>query len=352
MKFIYYIILLFIPTLIFSQELTEIKSENFIFETAQSKDAISEIVDFCEELNKKLNLELKLKNNNNSRRIVILTDKNSYDNYLELLNITPREDFTYANFEDNNRDRVILYLGKANWHGSLAHHLTLQYMDFYGSGAPYWFNLGIATYFDSVDREKKLVIQNISKETLFNNNIEDSTAWLLFDFLFNTNNKEYNRLLWDSLSMLKYSDIEDKEKIINDGFKELSIDIELKNYYANIKGYSDYIEQGIDFYQKNDYKNAISNLTIATELKPKMYSPDYYLGLCYSRMEKYEKAYSHFSLAMEKGADNEITLYSIGVNFYAQKNMDLAKKYLNMVIDFNGKYTNKAELLLNEIKKY
>ncbi|MGL1894378.1 MAG: hypothetical protein OCD02_22295 [Spirochaetaceae bacterium] len=366
MKKILIIFIIVFSSVIFAQELSIYESENFIIKYNGSQDEIQDIINFSEELNRSFEELLRLKNSESLREILILDNYDVYTSYLDKLGIKPRKDYVYLKYS-NNQNRVVIYKSNVLSSLSLAHQLTLQYIGFFGNSAPDWFNLGIATYFEDFSIESRLkrnfkwvqtLKRSSTKEKVFstlmkNKNreeIKNYNSWLLVDYLINSDNKKHNRLFWDSLSILKLNKVGDNRSIINDYFLEYNLDLDLFNHLNSINGYTEYIKLGVDDYNNEDYISSIKHLKQAIELESKHYSPEYYLALCYSSLEDYSKAYSHFSTALDKGAPKNIVYYSIGINFYRNRDFDNAKKYLEKIED--GKYKVMAEKVIYEIGKY
>lgn len=359
------VILLLIPYFLFSQEMNEYKTDTFIFSTPLSISYINDYKEYIEGLDIELNKVLSLKNSSDLREIVIFEDQNSYNKYLDILEIPQRDDFIFLKFSDN-RTKVVLYKSDFIDYSNLAHHLTLQYINFYGGNTPKWFNTGIATYFEdyrlNIDfsQSNKWVYtlkESLSFDTIYtqvikntNKDIKPYYSWIIIDYLISTENKEHNRLFWDSLSLLRYKEGKDKSNDLIKLFQKYNLNTDIYNYILSKKGYKEYMDLGIDEYQKNNFDEAILNFKEAILIEPDNYSPEYYLGMCFSNLKKYNEAYSHFSISLDKGASKDIVYYSIGVNFYNNKDFIQAKKYLNKIDD--KMYQVMAEKILNEISKY
>lgn len=352
------IIFFLIPRLLFSIELFEVKSENFTLKVENGVTIQDEILKISEDFDNKIEKDLKLKSFKPPREIVILKSLDSYNEYLTTMGIENREDYIFIHYK-NQHSKVVIYQSKEISEISLKHHLVLQYVDHFTSGAPYWFTLGLATYFESsnLNRWVNTLRRSSNKEKIFTSllkgskeNIKPYSSWILIDYLIKTENKEHNRLLWDTLSYLKYNNDDSKEKTIIDNFKKQNLDSSIFNYLESIKGYEDYMNTAVEFYQNKEYQKAVFDFKNATLLESNNFSPEYYLGLCYSGLKQYSEAYSHFSLSLDKGAPKDIVYYSIGINFFTNKEFVQAKKYLTKLED--KMYQNMAQEVLNEIEKY
>ena len=281
------------------------------------------------------------------------------------IDIDIREDYTFLSY-NNRPGKVIVYLGDNFNYRSFAHHLTLQYLNNHGKGLPTWLTLGIAVYFEDftltsgLTRDNRWINQikgSKKKDLIFTTLLKESFSreynnfsWLLIDYLIETPNKEYNRLLWDTLSYVKFSDDENKKDIISKSFNLYNFDDELKNYLLSIKDYDDLMKLGVEYYTNGEFIDSIKNINGALKFETDNYSPYYYLGLCYSKLKDYQEAYSYFSIALDKGAPRNIVYYSIGVNFYLNKEFKETKKYLSQIDD--PAYIIMSEKILDEISKY
>ena len=233
-------------------------------------------------------------------------------------------------------------------------------MNTFAPYAPYWLKAGIATYFEESEskrwinsirasRSRENVITTVIGST--DDNIKPYLAWIVIDYLLKSDNKAHNRLFWDSLSFLKYNP-EDKNgtNYINNLYKSANLDSVISEYINDIKTFEDYMSMGIELYNSKKYSESIDMFTIAQNIEPEMYSPEYYLGLNYSNLGEFEKAYSHFTVSLDKGAPNDVVYYSIGINFYMNKEYKQAINYLTRIE--GPEYTKLAKEVLNEISKY
>jgi len=343
---------------IFSQDLLIKTSDNYNFSYESSVQNIEDIVKNCESFNSFIDKELKLSRDIGLRDILVFKTKTSYNYYLQSIGVKEREDYILIQYS-NNSSKLIIYLDEEDPNKSLNYHLILQYMDFYASDAPYWFTIGISTYYESNNRSNwiDLLQRTNNKENIFTTllnsdreSIKPYHSWIVIDFLINSKDKGYNRLLWDTLSYIKYSDQENKEQIINRNFSTYKLDKDLYAYLLEQKGYEEYMNIGIDQYQNKEFEKAIKNFLLALKLEENQYSPEYYIALCYSQLEDYNRSNSHFTLSLDKGAPRDVVYYSIGINYFKERNFKQAKKYLDEIED--KMYIKMAEEVLNEIRKY
>ncbi len=355
-------IILFTALHLQSEEFISTKSENFNFLHHENLN-IDKILEYCETYNKLIDKELKLSKKMDSKRdIYILNDKESFNKYLDQLTIPERDDYIFLKYSSGN-SRIIIYSSELILFSSLSYYLTLQYFQFFGQGTPFWFSSGVATYFQDnenikINNDKMMTLIKSSnyKNKIFttvtgqvNSDPKNYLNWIVFDYLLHATNKEHNRLFWDSLSIIKYEEPEMIDSAITSRFKEFDLDNILLNYANEIKTFSEFMAEGISFYNKSEFDNSLNSFLEATKISEKNYSPFYYIAACYSNLKMYNEAYSNFSKALDLGAPEDLVYYSIGVNFFNSKDYLISKKYLNKIE--NSEYKIKAESLIDEISK-
>lgn len=352
------LLIILLPSILFSNDLIQTETEDFIFNTEAGVTILTEVIEISQDLDSILDKTLKLKSGKDIREIVILKDLSSYKTYIRNMDIAPREDYIFIRYS-NQKSKIVIYQSDEILKTSLRHHLVLQYIEHFTNGSPYWLTLGLATYFEDLNSNKWIntLRRSNSNENIFTvlmnsdkSNIKPYFSWILVDYLLNCENSEHHRLLWDTLSYLKWSEDENKTTVITDEFIDANLDKSILDYLNNIKGYEDYMDTAIKLYKDSNYKLAIENLNSAINLEPQNYSPEYYLGLSYSGLKEYSKAYLHFSNALGKGAPEDIVYYSIGINFFTNNEFEKSKKYLNKIKD--EVYQGMANEVLNEIAKY
>ena len=202
--------------------------------------------------------------------------------------------------------------------------------------------------------EELLTIDKVTANTLID--IFYPEAWGLVFFLLNTQDKDYNRLFWDSLNVLDPSkSLKDNSEAVKDlivTWKDAEVlYADFKSYILSLKTFNDYVKAGLDFYNDKKYKDAEENFLTAVDLRPGHYFPHYYLGLISYANKNYYAAEDYYLKALELRGDMALTYYALGVNAYADNNFDSAEAYLNSAIEENQeKYKDKVEFLLKRIE--
>lgn len=182
-------------------------------------------------------------------------------------------------------------------------------------------------------------------------------SWGLVYFLMTTEETSYNRILWDSLSLLEPTATrEDNETaVMNSAFgwvtrKKILTDFAL--FIADTKTFPELVTQGRDYYIAQDYDRAEESFLDALELRKYEPAPFYYLGLIYYARKGYTNAKTYYVEALNRGAGEGLTYYAMGINAYAAGQMTDAKIYLqnSFKADPEGDYSKRAIDLLTRIE--
>ena len=121
-------------------------------------------------------------------------------------------------------------------------------------------------------------------------------------------------------------------------------------YIAGRKSFRSLVEIGIERYEAGDTDGARSSFTAAVELRNESFIPSYYLGLIAYDEGDHALADAWFSDALARGSGESLTYYALGVNAYADKRMDDARRYLERAVMLDpGEYEPKANQLLEQI---
>jgi tetratricopeptide (TPR) repeat protein len=197
----------------------------------------------------------------------------------------------------------------------------------------------------------------IDKETAISKiDIFYPQSWGLVYFMLNTDNKNYNRLFWDSLNSLDPSLTlkENSLNIKNKVFKWIdhnTFNEHFTDYILSLKTFNELVTEGLDFYNNNELEKAEENFLAAIDLKPGHYFSYYYCGLIAYARKEYYTAEEYYLKALDLGSDKALTYYALGVNAYADNNYENAIVYLNDAKKENSeKYQQKVETILNRIE--
>lgn len=344
--------LLLSPLLLTSEEMI-FSDDYFTYSSTLSQTQLEPVVVEILEINKTIDNLIRISHPKEKREITIFEDIELYHNYLTSIGIPTRDDFILLQYS-NRSSKLVIYLDSELNRENLLYHMVIQYMDHYSSNTPIWFAKGLA--YNLLDREPHRVVEslkekdykNIYSDTSRSSNPPFNSCWVIIHYLLNGSDNE-KRLLWDTISKLRY-DSEYTEEVMKQEFLKFNLDKSIEEYLNNHMGYNDYMTKGIELYMDEKFKEAQTLFKSAIELEPEKYSPVYYLGMTFNGLQDYSNAYNQFTLALDRGAPKDLLYYSIGLNFYQQKEFNQALNYLERIEDTI--YKKMAEEVIHEISTW
>jgi tetratricopeptide (TPR) repeat protein len=349
-------------------------SDNYRVNSDSSEEA-------AREVSKKMEAALKLFNSTMhfdlsdlkvKLKVTIFAEKDSFDDYLSKIINQSREDFVYIHYSDITKSELVGFAKDDTdaFDSSLVHQGFIQFFKAFIPNPPIWIREGLATYLDNsvynktagiftyksnmiwLDSLKSLISVDTSVSaatdsaiplteflTMDRDSVQDKLeqfypqAWGIVTFLLNSNIKSYNRIFWDSLSILDpdLTLAANSAKIITDildwaDYDQLTLDF--VSYISSLKTFNDLVAEGIDLYTSTGFDSAEQNFLQAVMLEPESYIPQYYLGLIAYAKKDYVKAAKYYGKALGLGADSALTKYALGVNAFADNQFDTAISYL------------------------
>ncbi|WP_319477576.1 hypothetical protein [Marispirochaeta aestuarii] len=319
-------------------------------------------------------------------KVRIFSDRESYAGYLEKIIGEPRDSFVYLQYSDPGMNELVGYETGPGFESSLVHHSFIQYLKSFVPHPPLWLQKGMAIYLensryvpeqDRADYRENLAWLKSLKTYIAlesevipvsilltmdvaaaNSRIESfyAQSWGLIHFLLNSGDKEYNRIIWDTLSSLKKdaSRQENETIVIEKGFGWVDKDRFLEDfeeYVRNIKTFPELVQEGIVAYNREDYTTAEGLFTRSLELRQNHYIPYYYLGLIEYARQDYSASDNYYQLAMDRGGAAGLIYYARGITAYSARRDDEAKELLSYVIEEDPEgYGVKARELLTRLE--
>ncbi len=191
-----------------------------------------------------------------------------------------------------------------------------------------------------------------------NENIEAfyAESWALVSFLIDSNVKEYNRMMWDSLSALdpQATMAENSKKIRAEVFSWVTDEqfyTDFQTYLASVKTFPELVRDGMAYYSDGKYDEAESAFLKAIDRNAAHDIPYYYLGLINYARGEYTLAEYYYLTSQQMGGDLGLTYYALGVNAYADNRFDDAKNYLRKANEADPfVYGKKSQSLLSKIE--
>lgn len=296
-------------------------------------------------------------------RVREFATKAGFDAYLNQVAGQTKDDFVYLHFTALERSELLLFAKDGDEaEASLAHQAFVQYLKAFVHNPPLWLRDGFAVFFESArwDAEAKDLVfpenlawletvkafaakdELIPLEKLLVIAPEESRsslevfypeAWAFVSFLFNAEDRAYNRLLWDSISSLKAdaelaANQESLATLVMAWYGKDETQSAFTDYLESRKTFPELLQAGVAAYDEKDYKLAQEAFETAARLDSASYVPAYYLGLIAYAAGDYSLAEYNYRTALELGCDPATTNYALGVNAFAQNRAADAKTYL------------------------
>lgn len=290
-------------------------------------------------------------------------DKAGYDAYLGQVVGQTKDDFVYLHYPNLERSELLVFAkDEPDFSASLAHQAFVQFLKAFVPNPPLWLREGLAVAFESAswnDKEAKLTFpENLAwletakslkerslllpLDKLLTIGQDDARteldvfypeSWALVSFLLNSQDKAYNRLLWDSMSSIKKdADLEDNQAavlaMVEAWYGVPEAEKAFQSYLDERKTFPELVAIGVRKYADKSWDEAVSAFGAALDLNAASYVPQYYLGLIAYAKNDFSTAEVRYKAALELGCDPAITNYALGVNAYAQNRLDDAKAFL------------------------
>lgn len=321
-------------------------------------------------------------------QVRIFADKGGFDQYLRRVLGETRDDFVYLHYGAPARNELVgFYREGEQYDLSLTHQSFIQYFRAFIDNPPLWMREGFAVFFEQseydgdfeevVYRENlawletlQQVVRNspgdlIPIDQILTMTIEEARnridifypqAWGMVSFLVNSEHRDVNRVLWDSINALEpdASLSENVEQIRNEVLRYVDPNLltqRFVNYVQDRRSFRGLVERGMQLYEEGSLAEAEEVFVRATNLREDNYVPYYYLGLINYDRENYQLANFYYQQALDRGAGEALTYYALGVNAYAAQNFEDARNFLQRTVELNSEtYGPRAENLLSRLE--
>ncbi len=318
-------------------------------------------------------------------KVRIFADQNAYAAYLESSIGTPKDSFVFLQYSDPTMSELVGYMNGSDFERSLVHHAFIQYLKTFVQFPPLWLQKGMAIYLEnsryngaenraeyrenlswlkSLKTYIALETEIIPVSLLLTMDVESANrqiesfyaqSWGLVHFLLNSQDKRYNRIIWDALSALK-ADVpreENESAVIDKGFAWVNKEEFLNSfstYMDELKTFPELVQQGIALYSQGDYTEAEKSFNRSLELKKSHYIPYYYLGLIKYAEQDYAMSDYFYSQALDRNGSPGLIYYARGITAYSAEDITGAREYLDMVLNEDpAEYGGKAQELLERM---
>jgi len=321
-------------------------------------------------------------------RVRIFTDLDSFNAYLTKVLSQTRTDFVFIAWSDPERSELLCFpKDDASFTASVLHQGCIQFVKGFVDNPPVWLREGVATYLDAstwdpatsaftfrqnlawLDGLKAMVrgetpaklitvpdLLTISRESAQSQmDVFAPESWGMVQFLLNSPDRQYSRVLWDTVSALApKATLEDNSQYaVRRAFSwvtDQKLQSDFSAYVLSMKTATDLVKEGIDQYSTGDIAGAESSFTRSTELDPSFGTSYYYLGLISYSRKDYPRAEDMYLKAFQLGTNAGVINYALGVNsFAAGRNTDAAR-YLAFAKQADAvSYGDRVDALLKRI---
>ena len=327
-------------------------------------------------------LETKLK-------VRVFANKTNFDGYLSTLIPQKRDSFVYLQYKDLAKSELLgFYMDDASFEKALVHHGFIQFLKAFVPNPPLWLQKGFAVYLEkseydaksatAVFKENLVWVKTIKSIIAFESGYDfielddllqidvDSAnlkiesfyaeSWALVSFLADSPKQRYNRMLWDTLSVMstEATMADNSSVIIKDVFSWATTDqfyADFQEYMESVKTFPELVTDGMAFYADGDLEAAENSFLKAIGRNEKHDIPYYYLGLINYANKDYSLAEYYYLTSQQMGGELGLTYYALGVNAYADNRFDVAGDYLKQASDADPfGYGEKTAALLQKIE--
>jgi tetratricopeptide (TPR) repeat protein len=325
-----------------------------------------------------------------SLRARFFNTKADYDTYLRRVIDQTRDDFVYLHYTDLAKSELVGFAveDEDEFDVSLKHQGFIQFLRAFVPNPPLWMREGFAVFFEEVGfnddftvaeyRENlswletvqaaidgTVMVEPIQLEDMLTITVAEAReridvfypqAWGMVSFLLNSENREVNRIMWDSISSLdteatlSENSVAVYEKAFTWEAESFLVDA-FFSYLSNRRSFRTLVQDGIDSYSEGSLDVAEASFNDALLLREDNFIPFYYLGLINYDRQNYSLSDFYYKEALDKGSTEALTYYALGVNAYADNRFEDAISYLEQTIRLDpAAYQDKANQLLERIE--
>ncbi|TVR67442.1 MAG: hypothetical protein EA427_13715 [Spirochaetaceae bacterium] len=320
-------------------------------------------------------------------RVRVFANRSRYEDYVRRLVQGDRREFLYLHYGDPAKNELVGYAGENDeLHASFVHQSFLQFLRTFIANPPLWIREGFAVHFEATRYDPdfgaahfqenlawldtlKLIVSGESSpdpiplddmlalslpEAREMVDIFYPQAWGMVNFLINSSRPETNRLLWDSISALSpgASLEENGQNVYSRVFRwvdQAALTEEFVRYVQERRTFRGWVEYALEAWESGDSDEAERGFVQAGTLRDDHYVPFYFLGLINYERGNYTLADYYYQQALERGAEEPVTLYALGLNAYADNRFEEARSYLEKTIRSDPDYRERAEDILRRI---
>jgi hypothetical protein len=322
-------------------------------------------------------------------RVRLISDRESYDNYVTGLLGEKREGAVYLHYRQENRRQLVVNYGPGGGESipadsplnrALPYQSFIQYLLAFIPTPPSWIQRGFALYFSGLSfsgtgdiayQENLSWLETVKagpilpvRDILLADAAEnrrpagadfDALSWSLASFFLNSGKEDYFRTLLECFMLLnREAGAAENSRILAsrlgewNGFENL--DRDYRAYLDSRRTFSELMDLGRRAYQAGEGRAAQFLFQEARDLRPASPAPYYYLGLAAYENGNWDEAERYYLQSLEGGAEKGPVYYALGLNAAAALRRDKAREYLDAAAAADpGRYREKAEALLKQL---
>jgi tetratricopeptide (TPR) repeat protein len=297
-------------------------------------------------------------------RIRLFAKKTDFDAYLATVISSTRRNYVYVHYSSPERSELVAYQKDdlRDMVYTLMSQGFIQFLKTYVPDAPLWLQEGTALYvanthyrpedgalvwkpnFGWLDTVRRLerdgglipfgdLITMTREQAAQRIDVFYPEAWALVHFLLEADSRTYNRVFWDSVAVLNAASTlgENSVAVARRAFAWLepqTLAGDFRLFIGGLESFADLVQSGVDSYKAGRLAEAEDAFNQATVLEETNHVPYYYLGLIRYGQRKYFDAARYYEQAQRYGADAGLVSYALGVNAYANSELDAATRFL------------------------
>ncbi|MBN1243003.1 MAG: hypothetical protein JXA15_09915 [Spirochaetales bacterium] len=321
-------------------------------------------------------------------KVRIFATKASFDAYLEKVVGQTREDFVYLHYSTVERSELVLFdkADPEDFAASLAHQAFVQFLKAFVPNPPLWIQEGFAVFFETARPDAATGEVDFPDNTAWletvksleargallkpaellavgldasreNRDVFYPQSWAFVAFLSDSEDRSYNRFLWDAISSLDpKAGFEANQAatlgLFDSWYDAAEAEADFLAWLDGQKTFADLVTDGVAAYGAGDIDLAGKTFSLALEKNESNYIPYYYLGLVAYAKSDFALADFYYKSALELGCDPAVTNYALGINAFASNRFEDARSYLEFAkSSAPERYTAKVDELVARIEE-
>ena len=320
-------------------------------------------------------------------RMRLFRDETGFNAYLKPIAAQDRTDFVFLAYPDPAQSELLCFpRPEKAFATSLIHQTVVQLCRSYVANVPVWLREGVAAWLEAATWDAKsaswqprpnftwleTVRASARGETAFvpiadllvftregaqaRLDVFYPEAWGLVNFLATSEDRAYNRILWDSIAALEATaSLEDNSQAVSrrvfGWVSAEKITRDFKAHVLSVKNAADYAREGSELYARAISTGPKRRCSRRSRWTPPAFPAPYYLGLVAYGRKEYAKAETWYLRAYEAGAGAGLINYAMGVNAFAAGKYDVSSNYLKLARDADpAAYAEKVDALLKRLE--